>query len=80
MKILTWNIRGCGSCNRRTIKKVICKNNSDLVVLREVKKELIDRAFVASIWRLRFKEWVVLPSIGRSGYILIIWDVRSVKI
>ena len=51
-----------------------------MVVLQEVKREEIDRAFVASIWRSRFKEWVVLPSIGRSGGVLIVWDVRSVKI
>ena len=49
------------------LKKTICKINPDLVVLQEVKREEIDRAFVASIWRSRFKEWVVLPSIGRSG-------------
>ena len=66
MKILTWNIRGSGSsCKRRAIKKTICKINPDLVVLQEVKREMIDRAFVASIWRSRFKEWVVLLSIGR---------------
>ena len=44
------------------------------------KSELITSAFVASIWRSRFKEWVVLPAMGRSGGILVIWDVRSVKI
>ena len=81
MKILTWNIRGSGSTTkRRAIKKTICQINSDLVVPQEVKWEEIERAFVASIWRSRFKEWVVLPSIGRSGGILIVWDVRCVKI
>ena len=81
MKILSWNIRGSGSPTKwRAIKKVVCKLNSDLVVLQEVKRESIDRTFVASIWRSRFKEWVLLPSIGRSGGILIIWDVRSLKI
>ena len=65
---------------RGELLKKNCKNNLDLVVLQEVKRESIDRAFVASIWRSRFKEWVVLPSIGRSGVILIILDVQSVKI
>ena len=60
--------------------KKSCKNNPDLVVLLEVKRESIDRAFVASIWRSRFKEQVVLLSIRRSWGILIIWDVQSVKI
>ena len=36
--------------------------------------------FVASIWRSRFKEWTLLPVVGRSGGILVIWDVRSVKV
>ena len=49
-------------------------------MLQEVKREFIDRAFVGSIWRSRFKDWVVLPSIGRSGGILLMWDVRTVKI
>ena len=80
MKILTWNIRSSGSSRkRRAIKKTICKINPDLVVLQEVKREVIDKAFVASIWRFRFKEWVVLPSI-RSEEILIVWEVRCVKI
>ena len=54
MKILTWNIRGSGSSyKRRAIKKSICKLNPDLVVLQEIKREFIDRAFVGSIWRSR---------------------------
>ena len=81
MKILSWNIRGSGSqTKRRVIKKLICRINPDLVVLQEVKRESIDRAFVASIWSSRFKEWVVLPAIGRSGGIVLIWVVRSLKI
>ena len=81
MKILSGNIRGSGfPTKQRAIKKVICKVNPDLVVLQEVKRESIDKTFMASIWRSRFKAWVVLPAIGRSGGILIIWDVRSLKV
>ena len=81
MKILSWNIRGSGSSiKKRAIKKIICKINPDLVVLQEVKREAIDRAFVASIWISRFKEWVFLLAIGRSGGILVMWDVRTLKI
>ena len=81
MKLPSWNIRGSGSSiKKRAIKKVICKIKSDLVVLQEVKREMIDRAFVVSIWRSRFKEWVVLPTVRRSGGILVMWDVRTLKI
>ena len=33
---------------------------------------------MGSLWRSRFKEWLVLPAIGRAGGILIMWDVRRV--
>ena len=50
------------------------------MVLQEVKKDLIDRPFIASIWSSRFKEWVVLPAMGTKGGIVVIWDVRSIKV
>ena len=81
MKIITWNVRGSGSCRkRRSIKEVICREDLDIVVLQEVKEESVDRRFVASVWKSRFKEWLLLPLIGRSGCILIMWDTRRVKI
>ena len=81
MKIITWNVRGSGSCRkRRSIKEVICREDPDIVVLQEVKKESVDRRFVASVWKSRFKEWLLLPLIGRSGGILMMWDTRRVKI
>ena len=73
-------MRGSGSYQkRRSIKKVICKEDPDLVVLQEVKKENVDRRFVGSVWRSRFKEWLLLPSIGRSWGTLLMWDTRRVK-
>ena len=81
MKIMTWNVRGSGSYRkRRSIKEVICKEDPDLVVLQEIKKENVDIRFVGSVWRSRFKEWLLLPSIGRSGGILLMWDTRKIKV
>ena len=81
MKILTWNVRVCGSYQkRRSIKEVISKEDPDIVVLQEVKKGNVDRKFVASVWRLRFKEWILITSVGRSGSILMMWDTRRVKV
>ena len=57
MKIFSWNIRGSSSpSKRRAIKEAIYKANPDLVVLQETKREEINRRFVGSIWRSRFKE------------------------
>ena len=81
MKILTWNIRGSGSSDkRRIVKRLLCRVNPDLVVLQEVKREVADRQLIGSLWKSRFKEWLLLPSVGRAGGILIIWDVRSVRV
>ena len=81
MKIITWNIRGSGSSEkRRIIKRLLCRVNPDLVVLQEVKKEVVDRQLIGNLWKSRFKEWLLLPSVGRAGGILVIWDVRSVRV
>ena len=74
MKLLSLNVRGTGSsAKRRATKSVVCKVNPDIIVLQEIKKDMVDRCFVASIWRSRFKEWALLPAVGRSGEILVIW-------
>ena len=81
MKIFSWNIRRSGSpSKRKAIKEVICKANPDIVVLQETKREEVNRSFVGSIWRSKFKEWIVLQAIGTAGAILIMWDVRRVTI
>uniref|UniRef100_A0A803QNG8 Endonuclease/exonuclease/phosphatase domain-containing protein n=1 Tax=Cannabis sativa TaxID=3483 RepID=A0A803QNG8_CANSA len=68
MKILSWNIRGSGDKEkRRAIKATICKATPDMVILQEVKKEDVDRRFICSIWRSRFKAWILSPAIGRFG-------------
>ena len=50
---------------------MICKEDLDLEVLQEVEKENVDWRFMGSIWRSRFKEWLLLPSQGRYGGILL---------
>ena len=81
MKIIKWNIRGSRSADkRRSIKRLLCRVNPDLVVLQEVKRAVADRQLIGSLWKSRFKEWVLLLGIGKSGGILVIWDVRSVRV
>ena len=50
------------------------------MVLQEIKREVVTRSFVGSIWRSRFKEWLVLLAISSAGGILLMWDVRRVKV
>ena len=80
MKILSWNVRGLGGTDKRkVIKELLCKEKPDIVILQETKKEKIDNKLIGSVWGARFKEWVVLPYVGRSGGFLIMWDVRVVR-
>ena len=81
MKIFSWNIRGSDSPSKmRAIKEAICKSDPDIVVLQEIKRKQVNRSFVGSLWRSRFKKWIVLPAFGSAGGILIMWDVRRVTI
>ena len=73
MKMVSWNARGTNaSTKRRGIKSLICKEDPDLMVIRDIKRQEVNRKFVSSIWRSRFKAWALLQVVGRSGGILII--------
>ena len=41
---------------------------------------MADRQLIGSLWKSRFKEWVLLSAIGRVRGILVIWDVRTVQV
>ncbi|XP_073291110.1 uncharacterized protein [Primulina huaijiensis] len=71
---------GGAARKRELIRKIIRKEKPDIVVILETKKQLIDRRFVASMWKSRFVDWVCLPSNGRSGGILVLWDPRVVGV
>lgn len=40
----------------------------------------MDRKFIGSNWTSRFREWIMLALVGRSEGILMVWDVRRVKV
>ncbi|KAK9941489.1 hypothetical protein M0R45_018083 [Rubus argutus] len=82
MKIISWNIRGLGSKNkRRVIKEILVNKGADIVILQETKKVEVDRKLVSSIWGARYKNWTSIPSTGRTaraGGILIMWNTKFV--
>ena len=81
MMILSWNVRGSGSLEkRRGIKTLICSVRPDIVVLQEVRRSKVDRSFVGSIWSSRFKEWIYLPALGSAGGILVVWDSKNQRL
>ncbi|XP_021820446.1 uncharacterized protein LOC110762145 [Prunus avium] len=81
MKIISWNIRGLGSKRKRLVlKEQLTRLRPDIVILQETKKQEIDRRLVASVWCSRFRDWVFVPSTGRSGGIVIIWNTQFVSV
>ena len=81
MKIVSWNVRGIGSVRKRgVIKENLLKMRLDIVLLQETKKETLEDKVVGSLWKARNRSWVALPSVGRSGGIVMIWDARGVRV
>ena len=62
------------------IKEYLNRINPDLVMLQETKEEEMDNRRIRSLWKARFRNWVVLPSIGRAGGIIIMWDRRKTEV
>lgn len=69
-----------GARKRGLVRSVLRKEKPDIIVLLEVKKQLVDNRFVASLWKTRFVDLIVLPAIGSSVGILIMWDPRVVVV
>ena len=81
MKIVSWNVRGVGSLRYRgIIKDYLNRINPDIVILQETKKEVLDERWVRSLWKVRFRNWVALPSMGRAGGIIVMWDRRKIVV
>ncbi|RVX20328.1 Transposon TX1 uncharacterized 149 kDa protein [Vitis vinifera] len=80
MKIISWNVRGLGSSNkRREIKDFLRLEKPDVVMIQETKKEKCDKRLVGSVWTVRNKDWVILSACGASGGILFIWDSKKLS-
>ncbi|RVW35211.1 putative vesicle-associated membrane protein 726 [Vitis vinifera] len=47
--------------------------------VKETKRELGDRRFVRSVWKVRNKEWAVLPTSGAFEGVAIFWDAVTFK-
>ncbi|RVW55306.1 hypothetical protein CK203_089046 [Vitis vinifera] len=45
----------------------------------ETKQESWDRRFVGSVWRVRNKEWAILPASKTLGRVAILWDALRFK-
>lgn len=79
MKILSWNVRGLGSRERRSIvKQVIRMQKATVVLIQESKINSGEDMVVKDIWGAAYVKWANLSSIGVPGGILVLLDSRKV--
>ena len=80
MKIISWNTRDLNSIKKkRVVKDFLYLKNPNVVLLQETKKESCDRRFVGRVWKVRNKQWVILPASRALGEVVIFWDVLRFK-
>ena len=81
LKIISWNVRGLNSKEKRAqIKNALKIWNGEIICFQETKMEQIGRAVIRSLWANRFADWAYQESEGASGGILIMWDRRVVEV
>lgn len=77
MKIISLNMRGWGSIDkRRRIRKMLKSGKFDFCLLQETKFRGLSRSRVASIWGrggIDF-DWVSRDAVGQSGGLLCVWN------
>jgi len=81
INVLSWNVRGLNCLDKRgKVKWVLRRNSCDVAILQESKMEVVPRSIVVSLWGRRPVEWIQLPSVGRSGGIIILWDPQILEL
>ena len=75
MKIVSWNIRGMNSVSKRAVIKEVVKScKGEWLVFQETKMEVIDANIIRSVFPWSQCQFVMCPSTGASGGILIAWN------
>lgn len=75
LQILSWNVRGLCSSNRRLIvKKMIQLVKASIIMLQETKMMQFSSYDIAQICGHTDYGWTYQQSMGNSGGILILWN------
>ena len=75
MQILCWNIRGFGrSFKKRAVKNMVLDKKISFLMLQEMKLEAISPIVVRMFWDIPNGKCEVVPSVGLSGGLIMLWD------
>jgi exonuclease III len=73
-KILIWNVRGLNSSARQnSVRELVSSSRADIVCVQETKLTEVPRRTLLSMLGSDFSNFLVLPSLGASGGILVAW-------
>ncbi|GAU41302.1 hypothetical protein TSUD_325160 [Trifolium subterraneum] len=81
MKLISYNIRGMGGKDKKVdIRNLISHNSPEFVCIQETKLEKIDRTICSFLWGSDKFDFEFKESDGRSGGLLVLWDLKSFKL
>jgi len=79
MKIISWNVRGLGSFEkRREVSKLVREKKPFILCLQESKLAVFDTTVCKAIRGNVIADFSFQPSVGASGGLVTIWDVAEV--
>jgi len=68
MKIITWNVRGLGSFDKRKeVRKLVGEKRPSIVCIQETKLAKVDDFICSSLWGSSPYGFSFRPSVGASG-------------
>jgi len=81
MKLLSWNVRGLGSLEKRKEVRSLVKEKRPLILcIKETKLQRCDVDVCLSVWDGQQASFSFRPSLGASGGLLTIWDSAEVEV
>ena len=81
MNIISYNVRDLGrGVKWAAIRRLIKKENVDMICIQETKRESIDKTMWQSLWGDAEVNWEMQTAITTTGGILCLWSEQTFKL
>ena len=81
MNIVTYNVRGLGrGVKWAAIRRLIKKENVDMICIKETKKEVIEKTMCQALWGDPVVSWEMQPTVNSAGGLLCLWGEKKFKL
>ncbi|XP_057451987.1 uncharacterized protein LOC130743775 [Lotus japonicus] len=78
MKILSFNVRGLGVGEKRSvIREVVNQNYVEMLCIQETKVQSVDRRLCFLLWGDSDFDWRAIPAVNSAGGLLCIWNAKA---